>query len=101
MELWRQLREWPFALFLTAVALSLWRAADQPSLDIGVGTTTASVVLTDVALLALAGACAISLVHGRRIPRTARAAAGSGAAFALLLLVSGAATGAEIGRAHV
>ena len=94
MELWRQLREWQFTLYLTAVALSLWRAADQPSLDFGVGSTTVSVVLTDVALVLLAAACVLSLARGRRIPRVARAAAGSGAAFALLLLVSGAATGA-------
>jgi hypothetical protein len=94
LELWRQLREWPFALFLTALALSLWRAADQPSLDVAVGTTTASVVFTDVVLLALTATCAFSLARGRRIPRTARGAALSGASFALLLLVSGATTGA-------
>ena len=94
MELWRQLRDLPFAVLALAVALSLWRAADQPSLDIGFGATTISVVVTDVALIVLAVLCIGETARGARIPRTGRFAAIAAGAFALLILLSGAASGA-------
>ncbi len=94
MELWRQLRSWPLNLFLVAVALSLWRAADQPSLDVGIGGTTASIVVTDVALAALGLACVATLIRERRVPRAVWSALLAGGCFLLLVLITASANNA-------
>lgn len=94
MELWRQLKAWPLNLFLLTVALSLWRAADQPSVGVGVGGTTASVVITDIVLVALAIVCAVTLAHTRSLPREGWAAAAFGAVLAVVILASSIPNGA-------
>ncbi|MFL5963571.1 MAG: hypothetical protein ACJ757_11845 [Gaiellaceae bacterium] len=68
LELWRQLRDARFALFLATVALCLTRARDQPSFDVGIGSTTATVVPADIALVALA-VVALGMIAKRGLER--------------------------------
>jgi hypothetical protein len=93
MELWRQLRDGRFALFLGTVALCLIRARDQPSINVGVGGTTASIVPADVALVALA-LVALVVIAKRGLERAAWPAAIAAALFCLWLLATAAANGA-------
>jgi len=74
MELWRQLRDGRFAFFVATVALCLIRARDQPSIDVGIGGTTAAIVPADVALIALA-VVALAVISKRGIDRVAWPAA--------------------------
>jgi hypothetical protein len=93
MELWRQAaRSWRFGLFLAAIALSLVRSRDQPSIDIGVGGTTVSIVPADLALAALAVVAAATLARDG-VPRAARMTFASAAAFLTLVLVTAAVNG--------
>jgi hypothetical protein len=95
MELWRQAgRSRTFALLLGTIALCLVRARDQPSLDVGIGGTTASIVPADVALAALAVAAVVTLAPDRDW-WTARWAVVAAAAFCLLVLGTAAANGTE------
>ncbi|MDX6414916.1 MAG: hypothetical protein QOH23_2326 [Gaiellaceae bacterium] len=87
------MRSWPCTIFLGAVALSLWRAVDQPSLDIGFGGTTASVVPTDLALGALAVSCVVATVQ-RGARRISWAWLAAGGCFVLLVLGTALANGA-------
>ena len=48
--------ELPFYVFLVTLGLCLFRAADLPSLDVGVGGTTLSIGPADPALLVTGGA---------------------------------------------
>jgi hypothetical protein len=93
LELWRQLRDARFALFLVTVALCLIRARDQPSLDVGIGGTTASIVPADIALVALALA-ALAVIAKRGLERSAWPAVIAAALFSLWLLATAAANGA-------
>ncbi len=87
------MRSSPRNIFLVAVALSLWRAVDQPSLDIRFGGTTASLVPTDLALVALAVSCVVATLQqgARRIGWPWLAAGGC---FVLLVLGTALANGA-------
>jgi O-Antigen ligase len=67
-ELWRAAGGPAFALYLVAVAASLFRVADQPSVEVGVGSTDVSVVPADLAFAALAAVAIAELVRGR-LPR--------------------------------
>ncbi len=92
MALWAELRSAPAALFLATVALCLVRARDQPSLDVGVGGTTASIVPADVAAAALAVVALVALVR-TGLPRVARLAVVAAAGFCALVAATGAANG--------
>jgi hypothetical protein len=93
MALWQELRSRTGALLLVAIALSLVRARDQPGVNISFGTTTATIVPGDIALAVLFVVAVVLLVR-RRFSRTATVALAAGAAFALLILATGAANGA-------
>jgi hypothetical protein len=94
LELWRQAaRSWQFALFLAALALSLVRAPDQPSLDVGIAGTTVSIVPADVALAALAVVAAAALARDG-LARASRWALAAATVFLALVLVTAAANGA-------
>jgi hypothetical protein len=93
-ELWRQLLRSPaFALYLVAVALCLVRARDQPSVDVGIGGTTVSIVLADIAVLLVAIVSLVILVRTRDAgaPWVVAAAA----AFCAILLATAAANGMD------
>jgi hypothetical protein len=75
------------------VALCLIRARDQPSLDLGVGGTTVSIVPADVALLGLA-VVALTVFAKQGLERTAWPGVISALLFCLLLLATAAANGA-------
>jgi hypothetical protein len=92
LALWRQLRVPAVASLIVAIALTLIRARDQPGLDVSLGSTTVTVVPGDVALFVL---LVVSIVTIARVglPRTARPALFCGAAFALLVVATGAANG--------
>jgi hypothetical protein len=92
MALWPQLRVPRVALLLVTLAACLIRAPDQPSLDVRVGTTTASIVPADVLLLALLLVAAVE-VSRRGLPRSAWPAALATAAFCALIVLTAAANG--------
>jgi hypothetical protein len=93
LELSRQLRDGRFALFLVTVALCLIRARDQPSIDVGIGSTTATIVPADVALVVLA-VVALAALSKRGLERAAWAATISGALFCAWLLATAVVNGA-------
>lgn len=93
MELWRQLRDARFALFLATVALCLIRARDQPSIDVSIGSTTAAIVPADIALFVLAVVAVIALAK-RGNERGAWPAAIAAALFCLWLLGTAVVNGA-------
>jgi O-Antigen ligase len=89
---------WPvhdvsFWVFLAAVVLSLLRARDLPSVELGLGAAEVSVGPVDVALVATA-ALAVWRLWVRRSLRS-RALVVSAAAFALLVLVTALPNGAD------
>jgi O-antigen ligase len=93
IELWRQSsRSFAFALFLATVALSFVRARDQPSVDVTLGGTTASLVPADVALVALA-VVSLAVLRRERIALGARAVVVTAAVFCALVLGTAAANG--------
>jgi hypothetical protein len=67
-ELWRAAGGPALALYLVAVAASLFRVADQPSVDLGAGSTDVSLVPADLAFAALAAVSIAELARGR-LPR--------------------------------
>jgi hypothetical protein len=75
-----------FAFFLVALAVSLFRAADLPALDVGVGGTSLSIGPVDVALLVTAVLAARRLRQGGAVPSAPLVAATS--AFAVLIAAS-------------
>lgn len=90
--LWAQLRSPRILLLLATVAVCLIRARNQPALNVGLGSTTVSVVPGDVLLTLLAVVALIEVVrHG--IDRSAWAGIAAAAAFGLLIVVSGAMNG--------
>ena len=93
MALWSQLRSPRLALLLVTLALCLVRARDQFGLDVGIGSTTATIVPADLALAALAVVAIAELArHG--VPRSAWAALAWAAIFCALVLATGASNGA-------
>jgi hypothetical protein len=93
MAVWRELRSMRFALLLATLGFCLVRARDQPSFDISIGSTQASIVPADVLLVVLA------LVALRELARRSttwhvKLAPISAVAFCLLILVTGMVNGA-------
>ena len=82
MELWRAAGGPAFALYLVAVATSLFRVADQPAVDLELGATEASLVPTDLVFAALAAVAVAELVRGRITPGPTRRLLLAAAAFA-------------------
>src|SRR5687768_14953501 len=82
-----------FSLFLVAVVLCLFRAADLPSLDVGAGGTELSIGPADVALLATAVLAVLRLRAGAPLP--SRGLLLATAVFAGLILVSSVFNGAD------
>jgi hypothetical protein len=93
MALWSQLRSPRLLLLLVTLALCLVRARDEPGLDVGFGTTTATIVPGDLALFALALVSLAVLVR-RGVPRSDWIALGSAAVFCALVLGTSAGNGA-------
>src|SRR6185295_12788136 len=83
----------PFAVFLVTVGLCLLRAADLPSVDFSAGGTQVSIGPADLSLLVTAVLAARQLWNRRAIPSPWLLAAT--AAFALLIVVSAIANGAD------
>jgi hypothetical protein len=81
-------------LLVVAVAASLARVADQPSLDLDVAGTDVSLVPADLAFAALAAAVALRLVRRRGFARPTRWIVAAAAAFATWLMLSALANGA-------
>lgn len=79
-----------FFLFLGAVATSLIRAADQPGLDLEIGSTSITIVLTDVVLAVLAVTVAARIVRTRHYPRQAAALTAAAVVLAGLIVVTAA-----------
>src|SRR5207247_2444432 len=94
MAVWPQLRSPRVALLLLTVAFCLVRARNQPSVDVGVGGTTAAIVPGDVLLAALALVC-VAVIIDRGLDRELWLPVGAAAAFSLILVVSAAANGAS------
>ena len=80
-ELWRAAGGAAFALYLVAVAASLFRVADQPAAELSVGSTEASLVPSDLVFAALAVVVVAELVRGRVPGRAARGLLLAAAAF--------------------
>ena len=99
---WRSAVDVPLIVLATATVLSLIRSIDQPSFSLAVGGTEVTFVLTDAALVVLAGFCLHRLLvpHGS-VPRPARAVTVAAAAFSFWLVLSSAANGAEAMTAAV
>lgn len=93
LALWTQLRSPQWSLLLAALLFSLLRATDQPSVGVGIGGTTASIVPADVLLAALAIVAAAALARGRSAAGAALMGL-TAAAFCGLIVVTGALNGA-------
>ena len=78
--------ELPFYVFLVTLGLCLFRAADLPSLDIGIGGTTLSIGPADPALLVTGVLAVRELWLRRRVPSPWLL--GAIAAFAVLIVLS-------------
>ena len=102
-RLWRPARDIPFLVLSAAVVLSLIRSVDQPSVDVGIGGTSVSLVPADLALAALAAVSVHRLLGSGSLPRPARAVAYSAVAFSVWLLISSASNGfdATVGAAKL
>jgi hypothetical protein len=94
MAVWPQLRSPRFALLLVTLAFCLVRARDQPSVQVSVGGTTASIVPGDVLLIALALVCLAAIVK-RGLDRELWLPVGAAAAFSLILVTSAAVNGSS------
>jgi hypothetical protein len=88
MELRRPARSIPFLVFSLAVIVTMIRAVDQPSIDLGLGGTDVSLVPADLVLAALAAFAGQRLLRRGSLPRPARAITYAAAAFSVWLLVS-------------
>src|SRR5206468_3108201 len=94
MAVWPQLRSPRVALLLLTAAFCLVRARDQPSLDVGVGGATASIVPADVLLAALAIACLATIIT-QGLERELWLPVGAATAFSVILVASAAANGSS------
>ena len=86
-------RDLSFLVFLVAVVLSLLRARDLPSVDVGAGGADVSVGPVDLALVATALLAAWRLRERRQVPSAPLVVAAG--AFALLVFVSALPNGAD------
>jgi hypothetical protein len=86
---------WLFPLFLATAALSLVRAADQPSVELGLGGLDVDVVPGDVAVAALAAGLAVGLARRPRRLAAALPVALPAAAFGAWLLGTAVANGGD------
>src|SRR2546425_4005972 len=93
MAVWPQLRSPRFGLFLLTVAFCLVRARDQPSIDVGIGGTTAAVVPGDILLAALTLVSVVAIAN-RGLKRELWLPVAAAAVFSLILVGSAAANGA-------
>jgi O-antigen ligase len=93
MALWPQVRSPRFALLLLTVAFCLVRARDQPSIDVGIGGTTAAVVPGDILLAALTLVSVVAIAN-RGLKRELWLPVAAAAVFSLILVGSAAANGA-------
>ena len=91
---WQEVRSGRFALLLAALAFCLVRARDQPSVNVGLGSTQASVVPGDILLVVLGLVALWTLARQPQTRATWIALAGA-AAFCLLVLGTGAANSAS------
>ena len=94
IAVWRELRSKRFALLLVTLAFCLVRARDQPSLDVTLGSTQASIVPADILLTVLALVALWTIARTSTTLRIGLAPVAAGA-FCLLILVTGAANGAS------
>jgi hypothetical protein len=86
-------RDRSFALFLVTLVLCLFRAADQPGFDVGLGGTSLTFVPADAALGALAVAVALRLLGRRAYPRAASALTVAALVLAGLIVLSAVGNG--------
>lgn len=84
----REARDPAFSLFLAAITISLVKAVNQPGITITLGGTSARLVAGDLVLAALAVVIGVRIARTRNYPRPAIALTATGAALALLILVS-------------
>jgi O-antigen ligase/polysaccharide polymerase Wzy-like membrane protein len=89
----RPTRELPFYVLCAAVAGSMFRSVDEPSVGIHVGGTNVAVVPTDLAIAVLAVFCIGALLGRRSLPQPARSITAAAVAFGAWLLVSSALNG--------
>jgi hypothetical protein len=94
MAVWPQLRSPRFALLLLTLAFCLVRARDQPSIDIGIGSTTAAVIPADILLVALGLTCLATIVKSG-LGRELWLPVGAAAVFSGILVVSAAVNGSS------
>jgi len=94
-ELWRPARDVPFLVLCGAVALSMLRSTDQPSIELALAGTELTLVPADLALAALGALVATSLLGRGALPRPARQITLAAAAFAGWLLLSSVFNGAD------
>jgi hypothetical protein len=101
-QLWRAAGGPAFVLYLVAVAASLIRVADQPSLDVRIAGTEVSLVPADLAFAALLAVVVVRLARGRLPAGPGRgvllAAAAFGAWLGLSALPNGATAIVATGR---
>lgn len=93
--LWRPARDIPFLVFSAAIVLSMRRAVDEPSVQVGIGGTDVSLVPADIALALLAILAAARLLGSGSLPRPARAITYAAVAFSAWLLISSATAGLD------
>jgi hypothetical protein len=86
-------RDRSFVLFLVTLVLCLFRAADQPGLDISLAGTSLTFVPADLALGALAVAVAFRLARVGAYPPAATALTAAALALACLIAVSAVGNG--------
>lgn len=84
---WRSAVGGSYVLLLLTLVLCLVRAEDQPGVEIGLGSTDATIVPADVAVALLAAALVVRLTRRRRLPAGAAALAAAGT-FALYVAAS-------------
>ena len=91
----RPARETSSVLLVVAVVASLVRVADQPSLELAVASTDASIVPADLVFAALAATVAVRIVRRRGLAPHLRWLVPAAAAFAGWLLLTSLANGAD------
>jgi hypothetical protein len=89
----RVTRELPFLVLCAAVAASMFRSVDEPSLSPHVGGTTISIVPTDLVIAVLAVFCIARLLGRGALPQPARSITAAAVAFAAWILISSALNG--------
>jgi len=91
---WREARDPTYALFLVTVAVSLVRAPNQPSVEVGAGGTTLSITPADVLLLVLLVVVGVQIARGLRPARASAIVLAAAGCFGGWLLLSAIPNGA-------